>query len=342
MNLTLFFRLFTSLGISLCLFSSTLKATEEKDSQNITLATLIGQNHQFCLISEAEQSTQLECKTLQDWLKSDCSLSPEKPDYLKECPEELAREGKCKTASFSQQDLENSHPQQLCRNLLVQMRNQTQDINHEPSVFYQLWEELILTHINEGDYFLDHSLDDLFEDLMALGASTLIGFALIKLSLPLPFVILVTLLVHPYISHLADRISNLVEVEPEHEHTDSYSAIAVSNLVENGVKSLYYVYKLSGMISVQIIYSYLNIPQTALLQRPVSLRQKAIYCFVALESVKELASCISNYNWINNRSDQLGDYAKASFKSYEPSIYYYLGLPSELLSYLWPTTDEEL
>ena len=86
----------------------------------------------------------------------------------------------------------------------------------------------------------------------------------------------------------------------------------ISNMVEDYVKTDYFVWEFSGFISGRLLLNYgrtLASTQTPPINIPGKI-QLLSDVFSLLNFVKDSYQFINNYNWMNKRTDELGDEAR--------------------------------
>ena len=227
-------------------------------------------------------------------------------DYVSLCPEEANAKTLCSSVIVNGVNMTNFQPPAL-----EFQHHSTQPLTPDPEPLYELWHELVVTNMDETHLFFKRSVDDVVEDFFAIVLTTGSAALLSYVGVPTLALIPLTFIIHSHLSQWGDDVSDFLEEEKEHQSTDTYSGVLVSNIVENGVKYLYYKIKLWGVTSMTILFQFNQIRAQFRDLQHFSLYSWVTVCAVGvLEITREVFSCFSNYNWINRRSDQLGDYAK--------------------------------
>ncbi|MGI9277563.1 MAG: hypothetical protein ACR2PT_22275 [Endozoicomonas sp.] len=276
-------------------------------------ALIESSDNTLCLLRDEYQHTWLECLSNTAWLKPATTLCFPDGRYLETCPDKVSQLSKCtvitmesatlcpslNTSCFSDPDFSHKGPPGHCQ-------------THAPPALGLLWHEIVEAPCYQVYYFFRHSLDDIVEDTFGISAALSTALILYHYQCQWLVIIATTIAVHALGNAIGDHVSNLWEDEQEHIHSRHWLSTMASNLVEDYVKANYFAWEFSGFISTRLLLHY----GSTLANRqvpPINIPGKVRLISNALSGLslmKESYQLISNYNWMNQRADALGDEAR--------------------------------
>ena len=155
-------------------------------------------------------------------------------------------------------------------------------------------------------------MDDIIEDIFGLCAASSAAFILYQHQYRWLTIIPTTIVAHSLGNAIGDHFSNKWEDEQEHIHSRFWLSTMVSNVVEDCVKAQYFIWEFSGFLSTRLLLHYGH----SLAERqepPITIPEKVRLISNMLSGLsffRESYQFISNYNWMNQRADELGDEAR--------------------------------
>ena len=247
-----------------------------------------------CLLESTTNDTLLVCQNTrlftQVLLQSkDIQIRP----FIAVCPKELALRSRC-----SQLTLQNTNQ------------------NGGNSVFQLLLQELVHTPLHQLGYFWAHSKDDLIEDIVAIGGPFLTGYVLMFNGVPAATVVLVIVSSHAVLSPAGDWIANFIETPHEQQFRESEQEWQIGELISNRVEDLckfsYVAMSYMDSFALELLKRILTPGGVEEIDGPsAQVAYHAIYYgSQGIVFILDTYRVIENYNWLNERSDALGDYVR--------------------------------
>lgn len=179
-----------------------------------------------------------------------------------------------------------------------------------PNPFITLYNDLFLQPAQQMFFFVHHSLDDLVEDVIALGIPVAAFYLAHLYQLHIAFSIFIVSGVHFFSSPLGDIAGDWIQkyqmgAEGETE-IEWHMPEMMANKIEDGIKTFYIAICYEHSLMIRILEARFSPLQTFVTEspQPVSI---AYNTFKALLFAHETYQLFERYNWINEIADAIAD-----------------------------------